>query len=290
MSVTGEALKTELAQRWFAAQPGIKLVNAYGLTETSDDTNHEVMDRAPEGEPGAARPAGQQRAHLRRRREPGAGAAGRGRADRLLRGLRRPRVRQRPRAHPAVPTWPTRTARASGSTWAATTAAGGPTASWSSSAAATARSRSAASASRSARSRTPCCGCPASATARWWSPAGAGQGKRLMAFYCRPAATCRPRCLRDRLGELAARVHGPGGLPLAGNPAADRQQQDRQEVADRAGGRTGRRRGRSGLRRAGHAHRAAAGGRVGEGARHPARIRSAGTTTSSTGADRRCWP
>ncbi|WP_116201421.1 non-ribosomal peptide synthetase [Amycolatopsis circi] len=47
VSVTGEALKTELAQRWFAAMPDIKLVNAYGLTETSDDTNHEVMDRAP---------------------------------------------------------------------------------------------------------------------------------------------------------------------------------------------------------------------------------------------------
>ena len=50
VSVTGEALKMELAQRWFAAEPGIKLVNAYGLTETSDDTNHEVMDRAPAGD------------------------------------------------------------------------------------------------------------------------------------------------------------------------------------------------------------------------------------------------
>src|SRR5205809_295373 len=50
VSVTGEALKKELAQRWFAAQPGIKLINAYGLTETSDDTNHEIMDRAPDGE------------------------------------------------------------------------------------------------------------------------------------------------------------------------------------------------------------------------------------------------
>jgi len=47
VSVTGEALKKELAQRWFAAKPDIKLVNAYGLTETSDDTNHEVMDRVP---------------------------------------------------------------------------------------------------------------------------------------------------------------------------------------------------------------------------------------------------
>ncbi|GAA1242934.1 hypothetical protein GCM10009665_37120 [Kitasatospora nipponensis] len=48
VSVTGEALKKELAQRWFAAFPGVRLVNAYGLTETSDDTNHEVMDRVPE--------------------------------------------------------------------------------------------------------------------------------------------------------------------------------------------------------------------------------------------------
>src|SRR5436309_1207142 len=57
VAVTGEALKKELTQRWFAAQPGIKLVNAYGLTETSDDTNHEIMDsvhdreRVPLGPP-----------------------------------------------------------------------------------------------------------------------------------------------------------------------------------------------------------------------------------------------
>src|SRR6266540_2249039 len=50
VSATGEALKKELVQRWFAVQPGIKLVNAYGLTETSDDTNHEIMDRAPRGD------------------------------------------------------------------------------------------------------------------------------------------------------------------------------------------------------------------------------------------------
>jgi len=49
VSVTGEALPMELARRWFAARPGTTLVNAYGLTETSDDTNHEVMDRAPAG-------------------------------------------------------------------------------------------------------------------------------------------------------------------------------------------------------------------------------------------------
>ncbi|MFF3465073.1 amino acid adenylation domain-containing protein [Streptomyces sp. NPDC002619] len=48
VSVTGEALKRELVQRWFAVRPGTRLVNAYGLTETSDDTNHEVMDTVPE--------------------------------------------------------------------------------------------------------------------------------------------------------------------------------------------------------------------------------------------------
>src|SRR5881296_999373 len=50
VSATGEALKKELVQRWFAVQPRIKLVNAYGLTETSDDTNHEIMDCVPRRE------------------------------------------------------------------------------------------------------------------------------------------------------------------------------------------------------------------------------------------------
>ncbi|MGW1028154.1 non-ribosomal peptide synthetase [Streptomyces sp. NPDC002577] len=50
VSVTGEALKKELVQRWFTAKRHVKLVNAYGLTETSDDTNHEIMDRAPDGD------------------------------------------------------------------------------------------------------------------------------------------------------------------------------------------------------------------------------------------------
>ncbi|GAA3156606.1 non-ribosomal peptide synthetase [Streptomyces echinatus] len=48
VSVTGEALKRELVQRWFAIQPGIRLLNAYGLTETSDDTNHEVLQGVPD--------------------------------------------------------------------------------------------------------------------------------------------------------------------------------------------------------------------------------------------------
>ncbi|MFJ8044020.1 amino acid adenylation domain-containing protein [Kitasatospora sp. NPDC096147] len=47
VSATGEALKKELVTRWFAAYPQIALANAYGLTETSDDTNHEVMRAVP---------------------------------------------------------------------------------------------------------------------------------------------------------------------------------------------------------------------------------------------------
>jgi amino acid adenylation domain-containing protein len=48
VSPTGDFLKKELTQRWFAAQPKIKLVNTYGLTETSDDAVHEIMDQAPD--------------------------------------------------------------------------------------------------------------------------------------------------------------------------------------------------------------------------------------------------
>ncbi|MFC8230357.1 amino acid adenylation domain-containing protein [Streptomyces sp. NPDC057287] len=48
VSVTGEALKKDLVRRWFAVMPGVRLVNAYGLTETSDDTNHAVLERVPD--------------------------------------------------------------------------------------------------------------------------------------------------------------------------------------------------------------------------------------------------
>jgi amino acid adenylation domain-containing protein len=47
---TGDFLKKELVQRWFAAHPGIPVVNTYGLTETSDDAVHEVMDAVPDRE------------------------------------------------------------------------------------------------------------------------------------------------------------------------------------------------------------------------------------------------
>ncbi len=50
VSATGEALRQELVRRWFDVLPDVKLVNAYGLTETSDDTNHEVMSAVPAGD------------------------------------------------------------------------------------------------------------------------------------------------------------------------------------------------------------------------------------------------
>ncbi|MFE7120357.1 amino acid adenylation domain-containing protein [Streptomyces sp. NPDC057654] len=50
LSVTGETLRLESVRRWFRAYPHIRLVNSYGATEVSDDTMHEVLDRAPQGD------------------------------------------------------------------------------------------------------------------------------------------------------------------------------------------------------------------------------------------------
>ncbi|MGY0231941.1 non-ribosomal peptide synthetase [Longispora urticae] len=50
VSATGEALNRTLVTRWFARFPDIRLVNAYGATEASDDTNHEIMSGVPAGE------------------------------------------------------------------------------------------------------------------------------------------------------------------------------------------------------------------------------------------------
>jgi non-ribosomal peptide synthetase component F len=66
VSVTGEALTMELAQRW-RGHASVKLVNAYGLSETSDDTNHEVMERGAGRRSSAAGSCCQQCAYLRRR-------------------------------------------------------------------------------------------------------------------------------------------------------------------------------------------------------------------------------
>ena len=47
--VTGETVRPSLVKRWFEKFPGIKMVNAYGPTEASDDITHFIMDRYPGG-------------------------------------------------------------------------------------------------------------------------------------------------------------------------------------------------------------------------------------------------
>ncbi len=47
VAVTGEALKTELVRRWFAAFPHVPMVNCYGTTEVSDEASHLVMHTVP---------------------------------------------------------------------------------------------------------------------------------------------------------------------------------------------------------------------------------------------------
>lgn len=50
MSVTGEAITRPLIARWFGSFPSIRLINAYGATEVSDDTTHEIMTEPPPDE------------------------------------------------------------------------------------------------------------------------------------------------------------------------------------------------------------------------------------------------
>ena len=49
--VTGEAVSSNLLKRWFKKYPHIKVVNAYGPTEASDDITHHIMTHAPETDP-----------------------------------------------------------------------------------------------------------------------------------------------------------------------------------------------------------------------------------------------
>ena len=231
MSVTGEALKKELAQRWFAAQPAIKLVNAYGLTETSDDTNHEVMDRVPDARPGPAR-AGRSTTCTstsststcrRCRSAPPARSSSPGSASAAA-------TSTTPSA-PGRPSWPTRTAQGE------RLYRGGDYGRWLPGGQAGVprppghpgqdprlpdrdrrdRERPAAGARRPRRRR---------GGRRAGRPEQAPGGLLL-----RPAAA-RGRRPAGPAGRVAARVHGPVGLPLAGEPAADRQRQDRPEDAD----------------------------------------------------------
>ncbi len=46
--VTGEALPTELCQRWWNTNQQVPLLNAYGPTECSDDVTHLIINNAPD--------------------------------------------------------------------------------------------------------------------------------------------------------------------------------------------------------------------------------------------------
>ncbi|MFD0493637.1 AMP-binding protein [Streptomyces rhizosphaericus] len=98
MAVTGEALKKELVRRWFDAFPTVPLVNCYGLTEVSDDSNHGVMHALPahRAVPLGA-PVRNSRVYVMddRLQLLPVGAPG----DRDRRSLRGPRIRERPGAH-----------------------------------------------------------------------------------------------------------------------------------------------------------------------------------------------
>ncbi|MCU0286848.1 MAG: amino acid adenylation domain-containing protein, partial [Acidobacteria bacterium] len=48
--VTGETIKPSLVSQWFAMYPAVKMVNAYGPTEASDDITHFIMDKTPDME------------------------------------------------------------------------------------------------------------------------------------------------------------------------------------------------------------------------------------------------
>ncbi|WP_066501825.1 amino acid adenylation domain-containing protein [Abyssisolibacter fermentans] len=47
---TGEGLPTVLSNKWLELYPNIKMINTYGATECSDDTNHLVIDKPSKSE------------------------------------------------------------------------------------------------------------------------------------------------------------------------------------------------------------------------------------------------
>ncbi|MCP4156923.1 MAG: amino acid adenylation domain-containing protein [bacterium] len=47
LMVTGEVVKPQQVRQWFENYPSIKMVNAYGPTEASDDITHYIMKKAP---------------------------------------------------------------------------------------------------------------------------------------------------------------------------------------------------------------------------------------------------
>ena len=234
VSATGEALKLELVQRWFAVTPGVTLVNAYGLTETSDDTNHEVMRRAPAGDrvplgPRGAATSGStsststssrcRSAPPARSSSPGcaSAAATSTTRERTAPGLPHRPAPARPAALPGRRLRPLAPGRQAGVPGPPRQPGQDPRVPHRDR---RDRERPAAGARRARRRRGGRrAGRPAPST--WWRSTPAR----------RPIAA---ELLRGRLGESLPALHGPVDLPLAGEPAADRQRQDRQEGADRA--------------------------------------------------------
>lgn len=47
LSLTGEAIKPDLLNRWFSSFPMIKVINAYGPAEASDDITHQIFETPP---------------------------------------------------------------------------------------------------------------------------------------------------------------------------------------------------------------------------------------------------
>ena len=268
VSVTGEALKSELVQRWFAAQPGIKLVNAYGLTETSDDTNHEVMDRAPQAERvPLGRPVSNVHVYVvdENLSPVPLGAAGLIAFSGVCVG--RGYVNDPERTRQAYLADPHREGQR--------LYLGGDYGRWQPDGKLEFLGRRDSQVKISGfrieigEIENTLLRMPGVRDGAVVVASRAGEGKRLVAFYCGPRPI-EAGALRDRLGEslpeymIPSAFHWRETLPLTANSKIDKKNADRARRGTRP-------RRRAGLRRAGYAHRTAAGGRVGEGARHFAR-------------------
>ena len=263
VSVTGEALKKELTQRWFASQPGIRLVNAYGLTETSDDTNHEVMDGVPSDRVPLGRAVNNVQIQIVDEHlapvplgAPGeivfsGVCVGRGYINDPVRtraafltdpeGVRRYRSGDHGRWRPdgKLEFLGRRDSQLKIRGF-----------------------RIELGEIENTLLRVPGVRDGAVVVAE-----RADQSKHLVAFYSSPQPLDID-AVRDRLAESLPEYMVPDSLSMARAPAVDGQQQDRQEDIDQAGWRAQRCRGQ--LRRSTYADRAATGGRVGEGAQRSA--------------------
>ena len=259
--------------------PGIRLVNAYGLTETSDDTNHEVMDRVPDADlVPLGRPVSNVHVYVRRR-APVPGAARRARRDRRSPGSASAAATSTTPSAPGRPSWPTRTARGQRLYLAGDYGRWRPDGKLEFLGRRGHPGQDPRLPDRDRRDREHAAA-GARGPRRRRGGRRAGRPEQAPGGLLRRAAAGGRRRAARPAGRVAAGVHGAVGVPLAGAAAADRQQQDRPEGADRA------RRRSSPLPRTTTTRRAR---RPSSGWRPPGprcwasrRTRSAGRTTSST--------